>query len=102
MDLVARPRSQKEVLFRIPQGSARFRSVRNYPSARNLQNMHRNMKMHRKMRKSRFPPYGFQMAELRLNSCENKLFFMFRIFEKPVSNENLVWNETGLGEAGFE
>ena len=31
----------------------------------------KKIKMHRKMRTSRFPPYGFEMAELRLNAFEN-------------------------------
>ena len=56
----------------------------------------------KKMRKSRFTPYGFQMAELRLNSFDSIQFLMFRILEKAVSNQNPVWNETGLDETGFE
>ena len=98
------------------------------------------------MRKSRFPPEGFQIAELRLNSSKTYscLCFLFektirknenaqkdaqesispggvpntgvvaqllrkcvvfqccRFFEKPVSNEKSVWDETGLDETGFE
>ena len=38
--------------------------------------------MHRKMRKGRFTPYGFQMAELRLNSFENNCFWSNSDFVK--------------------